>query len=121
MSVLFIQVEFTTHVIIVSSVVKVLVAKQQINEQWYYKLACIFTYTFSLYMCAVEDLTRLSSHERLHAFPELSRDQIDTLLKVPALICWMHYIKPAACYTSLIPRPVPSRSLNIHMGMIQHI
>ena len=79
---MFIQVEFTTHVIIVSSVVKVLVAKQQINEQWYYKLACIFTCTFSFYMCAVEDLTRLSSQERLHAFPELSRDQIDTLLKV---------------------------------------
>ena len=61
----------------------VLVAKQQANEQGYYKLACIVTYTFSFFVCAVEDLTKLSSHERLHAFPELSRDQIDTLLKVP--------------------------------------
>ena len=71
----------------------VLVADEQDNEQGYYKLACIVTYTFSFYTCAVEDLTRLSSHERLHAFPELSRDQIDTLLKVPALVCWMHCIK----------------------------
>ena len=34
---------------------------------------------------SVEDLSRLPSQEQLGAFPELSRDQIDTLLKVPSL------------------------------------
>jgi len=40
----------------------------------------------------VEDLSQLPSQEQLDAFPELSRDQIDTLLKVPHwFITWTQW------------------------------
>ena len=69
----------------------------------------LFIHTLSFYVFAVEDLTKLSSQERFNAFPELSRDQIDTLLKVYHISLLVKSIS------------IPIWSLQIHMRTIIYV